>query len=298
MNSEKLSILELPALREDNPRDFLAALGLLQWLTLLFPRLSPRLSWSKESPSPRVSTLQKLPDDWSACLWNELLAWRALHPNPFGHGKILDITPAQFRILLQTPEWDDYLRRFHTGLCGQHAPAKHHRRSEFIIESASRSVLSGVDSLLSHPRKRVDFASEIAGNAPKHTVKNTSRWNPAEHQPGAYVAHDPEGNKVRDWVGLNILALFGISFYPVIDTANGCLTPGFRRVGKDKEFTWPVWTIPLDLDSVRSLVLHPGIHGENCSRTALLALGVRSVWRSRKLKEGNNDFYSPPVPAF
>jgi hypothetical protein len=46
--------LALPGLREDNPRDFLAALGLVRIVDLLWPGSEPKLSWARDSGMPHL----------------------------------------------------------------------------------------------------------------------------------------------------------------------------------------------------------------------------------------------------
>ena len=44
--------LPLPGLREDNPRDFLAALGLLRLVDLMWPSCQSKLVWDGEEHLP------------------------------------------------------------------------------------------------------------------------------------------------------------------------------------------------------------------------------------------------------
>jgi hypothetical protein len=155
-----------------------------------------------------------------------------------------------------------------------------------------------VNDLLADSRKPLDFEAALAGTGLKREVSNTSRWHPAEYQPAAHVATDPQFNKHQDWVELNILALFGTSFYPVMDTSTGRLTAGMRRMNQKLEFSWPVWSEPLNTDEVRALVTHPALHSETANSATLAQMGIRCLWRSRKFKpDGNNDYFSTATLA-
>jgi hypothetical protein len=290
-------ILNLPGLREDILRDHLAALGLLDWIHSLFPTSHPKLAWSADSGYPYLQTSEPLPEDWSQQLLDGIQSWRTIQPNPFGHGKIEAIAPQTLRDLLRQTT-DERLHRFYCGITSQLQNEDTGRRSELIIESANRSVLKGLDDLLADSRNPLDFQSALAGTGVKREVSNTSRWHPAEYQPAAYVATDPKLNKHHDWVELNILALFGTSFYPVIDTPKGRLTAGMRRIEHELEFSWPVWSEPLGVDEVRALVTHPEFYAENPNLEMLARMGIHGLWRSRKFSpDGNNNYFLPAIRA-
>ena len=289
--------LELPGLREDILRDHLAALGLLEWLTHLFPQHEVKLSWSARTGHPVIHTSQALPPDWPVTLLSGMRSWRALDTNPLGHGKIEAITPEVVRHIFTT-RTDNRLIHFYSGITSQLAIEGSGRRSELIIESANRSVLKGVDDLLADQRKPLDPAADLAGTGIKREVSNTSRWHPAEYQPAAHAGADPKENKHQDWLTLNVLALFGVSFYPVLDTSRGRATAGFRRVQKIKEFSWPIWSHPLGLDEVRALLTHPACHAEPMKHASPALLGVHRMWRSRKFSpDGKNDYFATATPA-
>lgn len=288
--------LDLPGLREDILRDHLAALGLLDWITVLFPEVHPKLAWCANNGHPFLTTTKPLPEDWSQQLLDGIQTWRTIQPNPLGHGKIEAIAPQTLHDLMNRTA-DERVLRFYCGITSQLYNEGAGRRSELIIESANRSVLKGVDDLLSDRRKPLDLAAYLSGTGQKREVNNTSRWHPSEYQPAAHAATDPKENKHQDWVGLNILALFGLSFHPVLDTKKGRSTVGYRRINRINEFSWPTWQHPLAIDEVRALVSHPLIHEVFTDEAKLSSVGIHSVWRSRKFSpDGKNDYFSTATP--
>lgn len=299
-DSTQIHELELPGLREDNPRDFLAALGLLRLVSIRWPDSSPQLSWTEHTGVAKLSMATALPDDWGKCLWSQLLEWKASDCNPFGHGKIEMIAPEAFReLLMKESQRSVFHARFYPALAAQIPREKMGRRSEFIIESASRSVLNGINSLLGLTRRIPDVADDFAGIGSTYEVSNTSRWNPAEFQSAAYMGSDPEKTNVRDHVSLNIFALLGLTFYPVVDTTRGRRTLGMVREEGDLRFSWPVWNYPLSPDELGSLLHHPSVHCQLAEVTTLKGLGVFQVWRSRKFKQnGENLYFSMAQPTF
>lgn len=292
--------LPLSGLREDNPRDFLAALGLLRLLAIQWPTLRPELSWSSLKGCPHITMAAPIPENWGQLLWNLLLEWRTSECNPFGHEKVESVGPDAFRLILQKESGrSSFHARFYPALAAQIPHEKSGRRSEFIIESANRSVLKGIDDLLGNKRNTMDIAADFSGSGSLREVTNTSRWHPAEYQSAAYAAADPKENKHCDRLALNIFALLGLTFYPAVDTANGRKTPGIRRVGKITEFSWPIWSSPLEENELSSLLHHPALHEEGTVPSSLRALGVHQVWRSRKFcPDGKNDYFSTAQPAF
>jgi hypothetical protein len=296
----RLHELPLLGLREDNPRDFLAALGLLRLVACQWPKSFPKLSWSEEKGVPMLSATSTLPDDWGKDLWDLLLEWKASECNPFGHGKIEMILPETFRqLLLCESQRSPVHARFYPALSAQIPQDKMGRRSEFIIESASRSVLNGINSLLGLKLAVIDVAGDFAGTGPKYEVSNTSRWNPAEFQSAAYMASDPENTNLRDHRSLNIFALLGLTFYPAVDTSRGRRTTGMSREDGDLRFSWPTWTSPLAPDELASLLHHPSVHSGMTDVVALRGMGVFQVWRSRKFKQnGENLYFSKAQPSF
>lgn len=295
-----LQELPLPGLREDNPRDFLAALGLVRLFNHSWPASLPALSWSEATGTPKLSLAFEPPQDWGHQLWEQLLDWRRSDCNPFGHGKIESVGPEAFRhLLLAESKRSAFHAHFYPSLAAQIPHEKAGRRSEFIIESANRSVLKGIDDLLGDARNMPDVAADFAGTSRVREVSNTSRWHPAEYQSAAYAATDPKENKHCDRLSLNVFALFGLTFFPAVDTSRGRKTPGFRRTGRVTEFSWPVWSSPLREDELASLLHHPAIHAGFTTPADLKPLGVYQVWRSRKFcPDGKNDYFSLARPAY
>lgn len=292
-------VLPLPGLREDNPRDFLAALGLLRCLTHLYPEHKPCLFWSMETGRPALSTSGVFPANWSQRIFDLLLEWNRQEESPFSLGKIEDVSPGRYRTLLAGSYGNPEQQRFLGGLASQVGRDGSGRRSELIIESASRSVLNGIATLLNDHREPLDIAADFEGTSTLREVRNTSRWHPAEYQSAAYVAADPQTNKHRDRVSLNVLAAFGLTFYPPVDSRVGRRTPGTRREHAGTEFSWPVWAAPLLADEVSSLLVHPLCHLPDPNVSHLILLGVHQLWRTRKFNpDGHNDYFSTARPVF
>lgn len=292
--------LPLPGLSEDNPRDFLAALGLLRLVAYRWPDTRPKLSWAEAIGSPKLSLTSTLPNDWGGDLWALLLEWRASECNPFGHGKIELMAPEKFRdLLLHESNRSPVHARFYPALSAQIPHEKMGRRSEFIIESASKSVLNGINNVLGLKRGVPEVAADFEGTGTKYEVSNTSRWNPAEFQSAAYMAPDPEDMNLRDHLSLNIFALLGLTFYPAVDTAKGRRTSGISRDDGELHFSWPMWDTPLGPDDLGSILHNTSVHSKLLDVVALRGMGIFQVWRSRRFKQnGENLYFSKAQPFF
>ena len=292
--------LPLTGLREEIPRDFLAALGLHRLISHQWPESEPTLSWSEETGYPTIRVDVEMPANWGNQLLELLTQWAASASNPFRHGKIEGIPQEDFRALLQSESArSPFHTRFYPALASQISNENSGHRSEFIIESANRYVLKGIVDLLADHRRPLEVAADFAGTSPLREVSNTSRWHPAEFQSAAYTAADPKENKHCDRLSLNVFALLGLTFYPVVDIQGGRKTPGISRISRGTEFSWPVWSVPLALDELASLLHHPAIHLAEADPQGLKALGIYQIWRSRKFcPDGKNDYFSTASPVF
>lgn len=293
--------LSLPGLREDNPRDFLAALGLLRVVDLLWPESDVSLAWNLTRGIPVIFTRCPLPESWGTEIWSQLIEWRDSSSKPFSHGKIEGITSNAFReILIGEAKAGSKLLWFYAALSSQITHEKSGRRSEFIIESASKSVLTGIRSILDQGRNCPDIIADFMGTSHRQKVKNTSRWHPGEFQAAAYMAADPEDSAFVDHASLNIFALLGLSFFPVVDSARGRRTPGMVPEGGQKiRFSWPIWEHPQSANCLQSLLHYSSVHSEADEVAILLARGISRVWRSRRFKaNGDNLYFSKAEPVF
>ena len=297
----QLHELPLPGLREDNPRDFLAALGLLRVIDLIWPESVASLAWNLTRGIPIIFTRCPLPESWGLEIWSRLIEWRDSPSKPFSHGKIEGITSEAFREILKSEaKTNPNLLWFYTSLCSQITHDKSGKRSEFIIESASKSVLNGINGILDQSRNIPNIMADFMGTSERQKVKNTSRWHPGEFQAAAYMAADPEDSAFMDHASLNIFALLGLSFFPVVDSARGRQTLGMVPEGGQKiRFSWPIWGHPQSATCLPSLLHHPSIHSEADEDAFLKARGVSRVWRSRRFKaNGDNLYFSKGEPVF
>lgn len=291
--------LELTRLREDNPRDFLAALGLLRMLDVRWPSIQTKLSWNPQTGTPAITSAQPLDINFPQHLWDLLRELKIRDLPPLEPVAVEAVSAADFRNKIKNAI--DINGKFEvmllTAMASQIEMEKASRRSDFIIESGQRRVMKGVCDMLADEDFGPSLFSEITGQANPVKVSNSSRWNPAEFRSAAYTTTDPAKTDFLDHPGLNVIAFIGLTFYPVVDSLNNKSTPGFARIGGKNQFSWPVWSEPVTPDETTSLLHHSEVHAREINHRLLQKLGIHRVWRTRKFGDANNKYFSTAMPA-
>jgi hypothetical protein len=106
----------------------------------------------------------------------------------------------------------------------------------------------------------------------------TLRWDPADDSRYALQWRNPSGDPSRrssgSMLGANRLAIEGLPLLPTSPQSFGLATTGFRgRKSSDTFWTWPVWSIPLDLHTVRSLLAHSELQADQPNHEILRSIG-------------------------
>lgn len=83
-------------------------------------------------------------------------------------------------------------------------------------------------------------------------------WDATTVRDYALRAKDPAKEKKLGVPGADWLAFRGLSFAPVAARGSAVLTTGCHGGWKDGSFRWPLWTAPLERDSIHSLLGMPG----------------------------------------
>jgi hypothetical protein len=122
------------------------------------------------------------------------------------------------------------------------------------------------------------------------------RWDPLEDQRYALRWYDPSpsSNKKfgpRTMLAANALALEALRLFPVAPTSKRAETTGFRYQNRKRQFTWPLWSVPLGLPVVRSLLSLKELHErDEPRRQRLRSIGVAEVFRCDRIAQ--NQYYS------
>lgn len=115
------------------------------------------------------------------------------------------------------------------------------------------------------------------------------RWDPLEDRRYALMDRDPtaSGNKPRTVWMANLLAYRALALFPSTPTRKGLATAGWNRFGDDLTFTWPIWEYAVGPDTVRSLLVFPGLSALQPDASTLRAKGITTVFRARRIQVGN-----------
>ncbi len=114
------------------------------------------------------------------------------------------------------------------------------------------------------------------------------RWDPAEDRRYALMDRDPtaSNNKPRTVWMANLLAYRSLALFTAAPRRYRLAATGWSRQKNDEVFSWPLWSDPVGLDTVRTLLLSPELYQQEPDRTALRTMGVQAVFRSRRIRVG------------
>lgn len=252
--------VDLPALEGTNPLGFLAALGVVDVLTVTDGR--PTLRWTDELVPHAVISgsgdLESILDllDRDRRKWNEsiLLSFPQSSPLP-------DVKPdaKTLRMWLDAVSQRSDSRTDSDHLCailaedaldgnGKAKPTHLHftaGQQQFL--EMVRILVSEVD------RERLKEA--VCGPWRYDSPLPTLSWDARGERVYAVRGTNPSKEKRLGVPGADLLAFRGLAFYPVLRTVNGSLrTTACDSEWKRSAFRWPLWSVPCTRDVIRSLV--------------------------------------------
>jgi hypothetical protein len=117
------------------------------------------------------------------------------------------------------------------------------------------------------------------------------RWDPGDYRPHALRAVDPSGDPIKTMRGANRLAIEALPLFPTVPQDRRIRTMAFEDRPSGTEISWPIWTDPLELRTIASLVAYEGV--QRGSRDELRPLGIVQVFRARRFTEGKYRNFSP-----
>lgn len=296
----KCHCLSLSGLREDNPRDFLATIGLFRLIDLLWPEQHPSLCWNEESGHPCIETLNGLSVDWADHLLSQLKELAEPGDSPLFHGAVIKTEIENYRNAvnkaLKFAESNHPLARLPQLLYASYA-SQLEDENDGKIEPTAFSFANGQGgkNLLRDVRELIqtsqpnDLRNSLLG-AGKEAAAKSMRWNPREYRPAAYRPHDPgtklKGDDTLDHPAFNLLALFGLTFFPSVPTPKGAQTLGFEGKSRPITFRWPIWKTPVKADTLSTLVCLPVSYLRS-------ECGILRIWHSRRFSADKSLYFAP-----
>jgi hypothetical protein len=299
MTKAAQNTLPLPGLSENNPRDFLAAIGLLRLVTLLWPELTPLLSWDLDQKHPSLHTAAPMPAPWDHELIQALKSLAAHKDSPLFHGEVIRASPSVFdtalhRAISFARNSDHALRDLPALLYAAYSSQNledqeiHVAAFSFANGGGGKSLLRDVSQLIA-ALSPSDLLSALAGTAKPVSAKSL-RWNPIEFRAAAFRGPDPgkgiKGDDTLDHPAFNVLAFVGLTFFPCVPSVPYGLTLGMHAKDRETYFVWPIWSHPISVDLVSSL-LHHG------PETLGKSHGIARRWQSRRFTADKSVYFSP-----
>ena len=297
--------LLLGGLDGGNPLGFLAAVGTAVILQDMFPEV--RLGW-RQTPSGRRPLLhgcgndqRELADKLAAALQGASSAALDIDNRmPFDAGEFsCELGDVQRRSSLADRRDADFLSGFGTELYPD-------KKTGQFQDSRFRMVRSGDSAGQGLPF----YAKEIRkATAPAHIRRAlfhawdyrdegySLRWDPIEDRRYALRWGNPSKSKSGTMFAANALAVEALRCFPVfIPSGKQAQTTGFQRTEpREIAFVWPVWTPPVNMDTLRSLLALSDLGKEPLPRGDLAKIGIDEVYCSRRVAQ--NQYYSNFLPA-
>ena len=110
------------------------------------------------------------------------------------------------------------------------------------------------------------------------------RWDTADYRPHALRDLDPSKDKLQSGWWANRLAFASMPMFPCYPASRGLKTAGFD-LNRNETFTWPIWSEPVPVDVIRSLV--PLVAAELGGSGKLRARGIQAVYSSTRFTDRN-----------
>ena len=128
--------------------------------------------------------------------------------------------------------------------------------------------------------------------------KPSLRWDPLDDRRYALRWEEPSGDPMRTMRGANRLAVEALPLFPTAPGERDLHTTGFsQRHGEGVVFTWPIWEVPLNIDTIRSLLSLAESQKPQPDRKSLLARGVVEIYRSQRITRDKYRNFTPAVPV-
>lgn len=307
--------LKLDGLDASNPLAFLAALGMLQVLidaaAVGEQRRAWRLSWREEG---RWLAVLHGSDDREfviQCLQADVASWRdelALQLAYDEEGRRLSPLAAEATFDLKpSPE---AFRAFADEAAGNCRPGR--MRSARMVAaygselgtankgdlkptalhftSANQKFLGMVRALRQGVAED-DFREALFGPWLNVSKLPSLSWNASAPRIYAYRANNPAPEKRGSVPAADWLAFIGLRFFPVVSKGGRLLTTGVKGGWKDSTMLWPVWTPPLGVNVIRSLLTWGELRDPK-AREKFSAAGIAALYQSRILRSDQGGFGS------
>ncbi len=313
-----MTVLFLEGLDGGNPLAYLAALGTLRTTALVWPERHVRMHWSSAQGGwrPCLAMAGEMERDELLAGLDQSLRDKSGHA-AFSLADDLTVPCTAYRAVGRTVaeqatpgdrRYADFLVAFGSEAVESETNGK---KTGEIADTALRTMSgAGHQHFLGFMRQLIADVRE--GHIEKALFNSwryddplenhTMRWDPMDDVRYALrwrnSSGDPERKKTGSVWGANRLAIEALPLLPTAPVSAKLETTGFcQRKGKGVTWTWPIWSVPLGLDMVRSLLSLRELQKEVPDRGALSAMGVSEIYRSQRITQGKYRNFTPAHPA-
>ena len=290
-----MSEIILTGIKANVPMGAMAVFGLFR-IANCIPRLGEvRLHWGPHGSSwrPVLSTGQEVSEDR---LIQELLAYLNSHCEKrefTWHCEIKSATREQYTEAARQAidaaqstehEWADWFSSFGSELRTKEGMIE---PTPFDMTVAQQRFLTDSNSLATElagdKNARAYLQEALLGPWKYKDEQHSLGWDPSTILLGAFTVKMPE--KMKKWGvrGAVWLATESLPLFPCFCAGSNLATRAFRSERRITEFCWPVWSRPISLAVLKSLLASADlINPEELG--ALRSRGVDGVYRSRTFK--------------
>lgn len=315
MNESRLTLTGLDA---SNPLAYLAALGILQALNdSSGAHRSPaswRLSWRDDGRWLAVLQGSDDADDVIQRLHAEAASWRdelALQLAYDGDGKL--IAPTAEKATFDLKPNPEAFRAFADRIAEACRPDNLRSArtvaaygSELVTDNngnlkptalhftTGKQSFLGMVRALQQGLTDEDFREAMLGPWQNVSRLPSLSWNASAPRIYAYRAKNPSDEQRGSVPAADWLAFIGLRFFPTVSKHSRLLTPCVEGGWKDSTLRWPIWTVPLSVNAIRSLLTWRGLRDTFASEQRIAA-GIAALYESKILRsdQGGYGSFSP-----
>ena len=286
----------LTGLDGGNLLGFLAALGTFRILSGI---QTARMSWTEASWWTPVIHSTKSEEDLLTCIGSKLCGAKSINPAweiapdltlpiPAIHSLLI---AAADRARLTDRTESDFLCAFGADIFGIGPKKECMSDTEFrTMSGAGHQHFLGFMNELATITNEEDLIRSLFSPWNYQDGRPSLRWDPADFRPHALRAADPSKDPILTMRGANRLAVEALPLFPTAPAKRRLRTVGFEEQS-EVGITWPIWTEPLDLDTVKSLLALEEVQSFN--EENLAARGIAQVFRAQRFTEGKYRNFSP-----
>lgn len=297
--------IDLTALEGKNPLGFLAALGCVAAVARAEqPASRPRLTWTADVvPHAVLDSCATDSDELIDLLLADLSSWQnSLILEWALEGELIDevkLPPEELHVWAQDVVAGASTDRRDADLfCGLVAETAVDNNGN--TKPTDLHFMAGRQRFLRMARElrdnitAADLEEALFGPWTNMSPLPTFDWDCAAERVWALRAGDPSKEKKLGVPGANWLAFTALSFIPVLAHRQRVVTTGSSGTWKQGKWMWPLWSVPLTVDTIRSLLVLDGL--DRLEPDQLRRRGLLTVLRAPIRRTDQGGYGSIGIP--